>query len=143
MKGFLRWIEEVDTTTSQQVVAVLKTRTERQKSLIFASIFADTDDYILEQDHQVLRESTAVQIYAASDAGMGQHLSTLFRKQASLPFLLKRRTFFQSILAKKKALMMSRLLQSVSTTTKALPIFRGIGYVNSCLQDCHLHAKLY
>lgn len=102
------------TASSQQLVAVLKAKTESKRLQKVGIIFAVRDDPHLrkwrtEQVFRILRESRAVQTYVASDARIGQQFSTLFRKKAFSPVFLNGTRFLQIFLTEKKAVAKTSL----------------------------------
>lgn len=73
LKEFLRRFVNADTASSHHFVAVLKTTTASRRTQKFATTLVATGDPVLReakpaQAHQILRASTAVQIYANGDA---------------------------------------------------------------------------
>lgn len=139
---------EADPASSQQILAVLETKTDSQKSRKSATLFAVKDDRLLrkastEEVHQILKALTGVQTYGAGDAQVAQRFLTLFRAKAFFQLFLNENTFLQIFLTKKKAVAKINVPQSVLTATEALLLFHDIGYVNSCLQKQSLHAKLH
>lgn len=119
---------ETDIAYSQQVLPVPETKLQSRQAHTSATVFAVTDDFLVreartQQIRQNLRASTAVQTYVASDAHIAQWFSTLFRKKHRYRIFLNEKTFLQSFLARKKAVVKASLPQYAPTATKVLLLF--------------------
>lgn len=135
-----------DTASSEQVLAVLKIKTESRKSRKFAALCAATEELFLrkastEQVRKILRAFMAVQSSAAVDASATQWLIILFREKDPFPLFSNRSTYLQSVQTETEVAAKSSPPQSVLAATEALLHFNSTGYVKSCLRDCHLHAE--
>lgn len=144
-KGFLRCVVEADNASSQQFRAVLKTRTTSETAQKPGILFAATDHLLLREARmrhvrQVLRASTAVQIFAGSDARVPQEVFTLFRIMASFLAFSNKSTLMQSFLTKEEG---SHGDQSSAVRLENHGSVAGTGYVRGFLQDFRLRAKLH
>lgn len=112
----LKWVVEADSATLQQVVGVLTTKMESRGVNSFAYFVAITGPSLLcmacmAQVCQVLRSSTALQIYAASDGWEREWFFTLYWQKAVSPMFLNGSKLLQSAVRRKKRVAMSILLQ--------------------------------
>lgn len=123
-------------------------KNRKHKSADNLTLYAARDDPLLhkarmEQVRQVLSTSTAVQTGAASDTRVTPWVFTLFGEKDFFSLFSNGSAFLHSVLAKEKAATKTSLLRSVPTTTEALLLYHGIGYMNNCLRDRRLYAKLH
>lgn len=98
---------EADAALLQQVAGLLRTKNQSRKADSFSFVFAVVHSPLLskavtEQIHQILRTSTAVQTYAASDGHVSAWSFTLLGQKAVSLRFLKATTFLHSVLTRKK-----------------------------------------
>lgn len=84
-----------------------------------------------------------MQRFSVSDASVVQWSFTQSHKKASSKLLLNENMSLQSFVTKKKTTAETNLPQFILTTTEALPRSHDFSYVNSCMPDRLLHAKLH
>lgn len=141
-------VVETDSRSSQEVVALLKTKMKSRKVKKAETTSAASGHSVLrkaeiEQVRQALKALSSVHTHAASDARMAQRFFPLLREKVYLAIIFSGSTFLQSILTRKKAGVKTSLPQSAPEHTRALFLLHGMGYVSSCQQYFEFHARLH
>lgn len=102
MRKFLRWMVEEDSSAfSKVIVALLQSKAGAHKRKKFHSIFAYTDSGILQkagtqQVRQILRASTAVEVYTAKERRILECFFVVFRLKKLCTAYLNGSSFLQS-----------------------------------------------
>lgn len=148
IEEFLTWVVETDTSSSLQVVSVLKRKMRSHKTDGRAFIFEITDPALLrearpEPVRQAQRASKVVQHYGGRDGGVSESFFTLIGQRSVSPTLLRGKTLLQSVFTKRRKVVKNIPSQYVPAATEALLLFHGNAYVSGCLQERRLHAKVH